>query len=197
MKTEFERIFACSKGTLPLELSVPRVNEIHGDRTNARVDREKYLGDSLPSCCCPVAMSFFHRSPRDQPFPSPPTRSLPFARSKFHFNVIPFTTHTSSSTAPETIGQPSMSTDLILLQRIQNRGGSTTNLSTTLITRYSNVFVELVIKRGEEKREAIDERSSETNRRCETRRGGRLGVEEDEEPVSPWKRDTCEEEAAV
>lgn len=42
-------------------------------------------------------------------------------------------------------------------------------------------------------RRAIDERHAAVRVNGAINEGGGLEVEENEEPVSPWKRDTCEE----
>lgn len=69
-------------------------------------DRKKYLGDSLPSCCCPVAMSF-HRSLHGSNFPSPPTRSP--LHDQPHFSVIfSLSQHTFCHTSSSRPDQPSI-----------------------------------------------------------------------------------------
>lgn len=168
--SEFERIFACPKGTLRLELSV---NEIRAtaiitiERMRVWIERNTW---EIP--CPPAAVQSPCRPSTTtdlQPFPSPPTRSLPFARStslqRNPFHNTPLSSHLLINGA-----RNDRSTVHVNRNRSHppptNPQEAARRISTTRITRYSNVFVEVVIKaeRRSGKREvACDRRTIERN----------------------------------
>lgn len=175
---------------------VPRLMKYNYDRI--RIERNTW---EIP--CPPAAVQSPCRSTDLSNFPSPPTRSPLHVQPHFSgiFHNTPFVTpllQQRPDIAPRsTVDQPILiSTDLIVsFNNYPQEGGS---FSTRNLDEYRarSIEVQCFPSQGRGEPEATSDRR--TTLRADKRRNKRTKVvdskvEENEEPVSPWKRDTCDE----